>query len=118
MSKASDFFESLESSFLTSGDPSIKGKSPVSYQVKRVNESRVIYGVVRSTFGSRYGLSIRRYPWLCMRGFEISRYLNLNPEFEETDFSFSVLGFLEPVSSVFGFFFLPMVLPVFVAVSA
>jgi hypothetical protein len=53
-----------------------------------------------------------------MRGFEISRYLNLNPEFEETDFSFSVLGFLEPVSSVFGFFFLPMVLPVFVAVSA
>jgi len=53
-----------------------------------------------------------------MRGFEISRYLNLNPEFEETYFSFSVLGSIEPVSSVFGFVFLPMVLPAFVVVSA
>lgn len=93
------------------GDPSIKGKSQVSYQVKRVNESRVIYGVVRS----RYGLSIRRYLWLCMRGFYLSRYLNLNPEFEETYFSFSILFFIEPV---LGFFFLPMVLPALVAVSA
>jgi hypothetical protein len=53
-----------------------------------------------------------------MRGFSICPRPIYEPEFEETDLSLGVLGSIEPVESVFGFCFLPMVLPALVAVSA